>query len=46
MTTLINLFFSLFTSIIEKIGTVATYSLCTFWYDEPQVPEELTKLYE
>ncbi|MBO1198325.1 cyclic lactone autoinducer peptide [Staphylococcus simiae] len=46
MTTLLNLFFNVFTTIIEKIGTVAGYSTCSLWYDEPEVPEELTKLYE
>ncbi|EHJ07216.1 cyclic lactone autoinducer peptide AgrD [Staphylococcus simiae] len=46
MATLINLFLNLFTFIIERVGNVAAYSLCSLWYDEPEVPEELTKLHE
>ena len=41
-----NLFIKFFTTILEFIGTVAGDSVCASYFDEPEVPEELTKLYE
>ena len=43
---LVNLFFKFFTSIMEFVGFVAGYSPCTNFFDETEVPSELTKIYE
>ncbi|AXZ22998.1 cyclic lactone autoinducer peptide [Staphylococcus warneri] len=43
---LVNLFFKFFTSILEFVGFVAGANPCAMFYDEPEVPSELTKLYE
>ncbi|WP_210145941.1 cyclic lactone autoinducer peptide [Staphylococcus sp. GDH8C107P] len=43
---LLNAFFSFFAKFFELIGTVAGINPCSGWFDEPEVPEELTKLYE
>lgn len=46
MEVLVNLFFKFFTFIMEKIGFVAGDNPCNLLFDEPEVPEELSKLYE
>ena len=38
-------FIKFFTTILEFIGTAGD-SVCASYFDEPEVPEELTKLYE
>ncbi|MGC9631176.1 cyclic lactone autoinducer peptide AgrD [Staphylococcus epidermidis] len=45
MENIFNLFIKFFTTILEFIGTVAG-DVCASYFDEPEVPEELTKLYE
>lgn len=45
MENIFNLFIKFFTTILEFIGTVAGDSVCASYFDEPEVPEELTKLY-
>lgn len=46
MESLFNLFLKFFTMIFELIGFVAGANPCQLYYDEPEVPEELTKIYE
>lgn len=46
MENIFNLFIKFSTTILEFIGTVAGDSVCASYFDEPEVPEELTKLYE
>ncbi|MGX0679441.1 AgrD protein [Staphylococcus capitis] len=46
MNSLFNLIFKFFTVIFEFIGLVAGANPCQLYYDEPEVPEELSKLYE
>ncbi|MFU0769229.1 cyclic lactone autoinducer peptide AgrD [Staphylococcus pasteuri] len=46
METLVNLFLKFFTSIMEFVGFVAGYSPCANFFDEPEVPKELTQIYE
>ncbi|MEB6613323.1 cyclic lactone autoinducer peptide AgrD [Staphylococcus pasteuri] len=46
METLVNLFLKFFTSIMEFVGLVAGANPCAGYFDEPEVPDELTKLYE
>lgn len=42
MTVLLNLIIKLFTFLIQSIGTIASFTPCTTYFDEPEVPEELT----
>lgn len=46
MNFLFNLFLNFFTTVLEKIGILAISAPCIFYYDEPEVPEELTELYK
>ncbi|MBI5973697.1 cyclic lactone autoinducer peptide AgrD [Staphylococcus caledonicus] len=39
-----DLFFKFFTAILETLGNVAAYKVCVVYFDEPEVPEELTNL--
>lgn len=41
-----NLVLKFFTIIFEFIGFVAGANPCALYYDEPEVPDELSKLYE
>ena len=43
---LFNLFIKFFTMIFEFIGFVAGANPCASYFDEPEVPNELSKLYE
>ena len=42
---LFNLFIKFFTMIFEFIGFVAGANPCASYFDEPEVPKELSKLY-
>ncbi|MCI2774921.1 cyclic lactone autoinducer peptide AgrD [Staphylococcus petrasii] len=44
MTFITNLFIKLFSIVLETIGNIATISTCATYFDEPEVPEELTNL--
>ena len=44
MTLITSLVIKLFTIILETIGTIATYTPCASYFDEPEVPDELTKI--
>lgn len=44
MTFFTDLFIKLFSLILETVGTLATYSTCYGYFDESEVPEELTNL--
>ncbi|MCD9067309.1 cyclic lactone autoinducer peptide [Staphylococcus pasteuri] len=46
METLVNLFLKFFTSIMEFVGLVAGANPCAAFYDEPEVPAEITDLYK
>ena len=41
-----GLFLKLFSNFMAVIGNAAKYNPCASYLDEPQVPEELTKLDE
>lgn len=43
---LVNLFFKFFTSIMEYVGFVAGANPCSAYFDEPEVPKELTQQFE
>ncbi|AGZ24791.1 cyclic lactone autoinducer peptide AgrD [Staphylococcus warneri] len=43
---LFNFVLNIFTKIFETIGLVAGANPCVMYYDEPEVPEELSKIYE
>ena len=43
---LFNLFIKFCTMIFEFIGFVAGANPCASYFDEPEVPKELSKLYE
>ena len=42
MTVLVDLIIKLFTFLLQSIGTIASFTPCTTYFDEPEVPEELT----
>ena len=42
MTVLFDLFIKFFSFLLESVGTIASYTPCTTYFDEPEVPEELT----
>ncbi|AUJ52858.1 cyclic lactone autoinducer peptide [Staphylococcus hominis] len=44
MTFITDLFIKLFSLILETVGTLASYSPCATYFDEPEVPKELTNL--
>ena len=44
MTFITQLFIKLFSLILETVGTLASYSPCATYFDEPEVPQELTDL--
>ncbi|UDI77886.1 cyclic lactone autoinducer peptide [Staphylococcus taiwanensis] len=44
MTLFADLFIKLFTFVLETIGNIATISTCATYFDEPEVPKELTNL--
>lgn len=44
MTLFADLFIKLFTFVLETVGTLASYTPCATYFDEPEVPEELTNL--
>ncbi|PTF02508.1 cyclic lactone autoinducer peptide [Staphylococcus devriesei] len=39
-----DLFFKFFAAILETLGNVAAYKPCFGYFDEVEVPEELTNL--
>ena len=44
MTFITDLFIKLFSLILETVGTLASYNVCGGYFDESEVPEELTNL--
>ena len=42
---ILNSIFSFFAKFFEVLGAVSGVNPCSGWFDEPEVPEELTKLY-
>ena len=44
MTFITDLFIKLFSLVLETVGTLASYTVCSGYFDEPEVPEELTNL--
>ncbi|WP_317955905.1 cyclic lactone autoinducer peptide [Staphylococcus haemolyticus] len=44
MTLLFDLFIKFFSFLLESVGTLASYTPCATYFDEPEVPEELTNL--
>ena len=44
MTFITDLFIKLFSLILETVGTLASYNVCGGYFDEPEVPKELTNL--
>jgi AgrD protein len=42
----LNSIFSFVAKFFEVLGAVSGVNPCGGWLDEPEVPEELTKLYE
>lgn len=41
----LNLFTKFFSKILELVGSVATIETCVWFFDEPDVPKELTDLH-
>ncbi|EES42187.1 AgrD protein [Staphylococcus caprae M23864:W1] len=46
MMQIINLLFKVITAVFEKIGFIAGYSTCSYYFDEPEVPKELLEIYK
>lgn len=44
MTFITQLFIKLFSFFLETIGNIATINTCGGYFDEPEVPQELTDL--
>ncbi|BGE81971.1 AgrD protein [Staphylococcus petrasii] len=44
MTFITNLFIKFFAFVLETVGTLASHTACATYFDEPEVPEELTNL--
>ena len=42
----LNLFTKFFSKILELVGSVATIKTCVLYFDEPEVPKELTELHD
>ena len=43
MTVLVDLIIKLFTFLLQSIGTIASFTPCTTYFDEPEVPEGANK---
>lgn len=44
MTFFTQLFIKLFSLFLETVGNIATINTCGGYFDEPEVPQELTNL--
>lgn len=44
MTFFTDLFIKLFSLVLETVGTFASKTVCSGYFDEPEVPKELTNL--
>ena len=45
MTVLFDLFIKFFSFLLESVGTLASYTPCATYFDEPEVPQELIDLH-